>query len=369
MSDKIKIVYLIDQLNIGGTENQLLATVNRLDRAKFEPLLVCLRPSEYFSQCKIQCYKHLFNVGSLASLDGLKKLIEFSMFLRKQKIDIVQTFFFDSTVFGVLSAKLARVGRTISCRRDMGFWYNPTLLKVLRVINLMTDRILVNSRAIKDNVVEKEHVRPSKIDVLYNGIDIEPFSIKYDMVTLRSELGIPPADKIVGIVANLNRQVKRVDLFVSAAAHVLQKRKQVSFVIVGDGHLRIQLERQASELGILNKIHFVGSQDNVIPYLQLMDIGVLTSESEGFSNSILEYMMAGLPVVCFDSGGNCELVTDKLNGLLINEQSELSDKINSALANEPQQLYAVMEQNLTDVQEFEWGSAIKRLEKYYLNLQ
>lgn len=367
MLDKIKIVYLIDELNIGGTEKQLLATLDRLDRAKFEPFLVCLRTSKYYTQCNVQCHKHLLNVGSLASFDGLEKLIEFARFLREQDINIIQTFFFDSTVFGGLAAKLARVKKIISCRRDMGFWYTPKLLMVLRVINLIADRILVNSQAIKDNVVLKEHVRPGKIDVVYNGIDLGPFSEEYDVASLRSELGVPAADRIVGIVANLNRQVKRVDLFIEAAAQVLKKEKQVSFVIVGEGNLRKQLEQQARELGVLNKVHFVGLQDNVIPYLQLFDIGVLTSESEGFSNSILEYMATGLPGVCFDPGGNGEMIVDGVNGYLVSNFSTsiLSDRICMLLA-DSLMMRSIGKKNVEDIKMFSWSTILEQLTHIYM---
>ena len=317
---KIKILFIIDELNIGGTEKQLLSIIELLDQNIFKPYLVCLRSTEFFEKYEMHCTKLILGVGSLFSLDGFRKLIGFSKYLRQERISIVQTFFFDSTVFGVLAAKLARVKKTISCRRDMGFWYTPKLLKILYVINLMTDRILVNSQAIKENVVDKENVNPNKIDVIYNGINLEPFSVKYDVKSKRSDLAIPPTDLVVGIVANLNRQVKRVDLFIAAASNVLKQNAHVSFIIVGDGHLRSTLENQANTLGILNKIHFVGSQYDVIPYLQMMDIGVLTSESEGFSNSIIEYLAVGLPVICFDCGGNDELIEHGVNGFALKKK-------------------------------------------------
>ena len=226
--EKIRILFIIDEINIGGTEKQLLSTIKRLDQNIFKPYLVCLRSNELFKAYDIQCTKLALEVDSLFSSDCFRKLIGFVRYLRQEKISILQTFFFDSTVFGIIAAKLARIKRTISCRRDMGFWYSAKLLKVLRIVNLMTDRILVNSQAIKANVIEKECVNPDKIDVIYNGIDLKPFLVKNDIEFIKSELNIPVTDKIVGIVANLNRQVKRVDLFVATASNVLKKNDHVS---------------------------------------------------------------------------------------------------------------------------------------------
>jgi glycosyltransferase involved in cell wall biosynthesis len=364
---KIKIVYIIDELNIGGTEKQLIEIIKRIDKNKFQPILVCLRPSNFIFDIDINCKKIVLNVYSLASLDGLSIMLRFAKYLHRHKVDIVHTFFFDSTVFGVLSSKIARVKKIISSRRDMGFWYTPKNLIVLRIINYFTDRILVNSKAVKNNVVSKECLNPGKIDIIYNGIDLKPFSVGQENNILKKMLGVPIDDKIVGIVANLNRPVKRVDLFIRAAAEILKKYNAVSFLIIGEGHLRDQLEKQVKDLGIEKKIKFTGSQENVIPYLQLFDIAMLTSESEGFSNSVLEYMAAGLPVVCFDAGGNGELIHDGINGYLLNDFSGITKTVIQLLEN-TDSIKRISKNNLSSVSNFSWESIQRKQFKYYLEL-
>jgi len=91
----------------------------------------------------------------------------------------------------------------------------------------------------------------------------------------------------------------------------------------------------AVKLEIREKIIFVGLKNNIYPYLALLDIGVLTSESEGFPNAILEYMAAGLPVVCPESGGNSELIKDGENGFLVkvDNQEETAGRILDLLQN------------------------------------
>ena len=366
MSNKLKIVYIIDELNIGGTEKQLLKTIEYIAKDKFDVSLICLRPSKYYYEIEIPCESYILNVYSLVSCNAFIKLLKFVFYLKKCKIDIVQTYFFDSSVFGVLSAKLAGVKKIISCKRDMGFWYTPNLLRVLKIINKFVDRFLVNSHAVKKHISKYESIPPQKIDVIYNGIDLEPFKKTFDTEAIKRELGISDDDRVVGIVANLNRPVKRVSLFIEAAYQVLKKNKHISFIIVGDGHLHKRLEQQAHDLEIDQNLHFVGSQNDVISYLQLYDIGVLTSESEGFANSILEYMAAGLPVICFDLGGNKELVEDGENGYLVKfpDHHEIARNILKSL--QEKDLNSKMKKtNQEKVKDFSWEKISEKLTTYY----
>ena len=367
---KINILYIIDELNIGGTEKQLLTTIESLDRDRFAPHLVCLRKSQFYTCCNIDCPKQVLDVTSLFSLNGLRKLSHLVLYLKKNKIDIVQTYFFDSNLFGVIAARIACVSKIISCRRDMGFWYSSRLLRVLRWLNIFVDRFLVNSIAIKENIVRAESIPERKIDVIYNGIFLEHFENKRnDADKIREKYSIQKGDFVVGIVANLNRPVKRVDIFLRAAAGVLEKKENVSFVIVGGGDLEESLESLASSLGIRGKVIFTGPQKDILPFLSIFDLGVLASDSEGFSNSILEYMATGLPVVCTDTGGNRELVENEKNGFLIpvSAHEKMADRILDVLGDRGIQL-KMREKNLKKIQRFSWDSIIRLTQKYYYDL-
>jgi glycosyltransferase involved in cell wall biosynthesis len=168
---------------------------------------------------------------------------------------------------------------------------------------------IANSEAVKKHFVDVDGIIPDKISVIYNGINIEPVPQPYEY---------EPADGyVVGIVANCNRRVKRVEDFIKAAALLTKKIDDLKFVVVGDGSLRPQLESLCSTLGILNKVSFVGNVPNPIDYILRFNVGVITSETEGFCNAILEYMVCGVPVVATNTGGNPELVNDGENGFLV----------------------------------------------------
>ena len=366
MKKKIKIAYIIDELNIGGTENQLVDTIELLDKKQFEILLICLRPSQYFSRITMQCEKISLNVSSLISINGVLAFFSLISYLRKHEINIVQTYFFDANVFGILAAKLGSVKKIISCRRDMGFWYTPKLLFVLKRLNKIADRFLVNSYAIKENIAKYEFIPDHKIDVIYNGIDFTQFQKKYDAATVKNELGINHGESVVGIVANLNRKVKRVDLFIHAGKNVLQKKGNVSFVIIGDGHLRHDLEECSTHLGIKHKIFFIGQKESIQPYLSVFDIGVICSDSEGFSNSIIEYAASGVPVIATDTGGNHELLRTGDLGCLVpvGNSEKLSECILELLSDKSKM--ATISSNAKKVaREYAWEVKIKEIEQYY----
>ena len=370
MQKKIKIAYIIDELNIGGTENQLIDTIELLDKKQFEILLICLRPSQYFSKITLQCEKILLNVSSLISINGVLAFFSLVSYLRKHEVDIVQTYFFDANVFGILAAKLGGVKKIISCRRDMGFWYTPKLLFVLKRLNKIADRFLVNSYAIKENIIKYEFIPDHKIDVIYNGIDFKQFQKEYDAATVKNELGINHGESVVGIVANLNRKVKRVDLFIHAGKNVLRKKGDVSFVIVGDGHLRHDLEKCSTHLGIKHKIFFIGQKENIQPYLSVFDIGVICSDSEGFSNSILEYLASGKPVVVTDTGGNRELLKEGKFGELVppDNPERMAESI-LKLFNDHLRMKRILKSAEKMIElEYGWETKIKEIEKYYRSI-
>src|SRR5262249_6818156 len=112
----------------------------------------------------------------------------------------------------------------------------------------------------------------------------------------------------VCMVARMNAQYKNNHGFLRIAAQVVRQLPNVEFVLVGDGPLRASLEKYAAELGLGKSVIFLGERRDIPAVLASMDVAVLTSESEGLSNAILEAMAARLPVVAYDVGGNGELV-------------------------------------------------------------
>jgi glycosyltransferase involved in cell wall biosynthesis len=231
----------------------------------------------------------------------------------------------------------------------------------------MTDRILVNSESAKQSVVKKERVDPKDIDVIPNGIDVTKFTYSEEERHVnRQAFGLKADECCVGIIANMSRPVKRVDIFLKAAAEVYKHEKNTIFLVVGDGYLKDELEKLTKILGIESRTQFLGLQKEVIPYLASFDIGVCTSDSEGFSNAILEYMAMGLPVVATNVGGNKEVVQNEINGFLVNpnDPEAVAESILKIIKNG--ELKEKMSQNsLRMVRHYSWENKIKEIERYY----
>jgi len=312
---KIHIAYIIDQLGLGGTEKQLQMLIEGLDRSRFQASLFLLRQG-YRNQFDLKDTAiRLFNVKSLISINGFKKIIHIANTLKASNCRIVQTFFQDATIVGVLAAKLAGIPKIVISRRDMGFWSTPLVSSIYRIISYMADAILVNSFAIRDHI--RDEVFCKKIHVIHNGIETES-PLKTNISAKRllaNEFGFNMDLPVVVLVSNCNRPVKRVDQFIEAIPRVL-KNSEAFFLVVGDGHLRPGLEKRAKELHVGHWIKFTGQRRDVENILAGSDVAINTSDSEGFSNSIMEAMRAGLPVIASDVPGNRELVEDENTGLL-----------------------------------------------------
>lgn len=362
-----RIAYFIDRLTRGGTELQLCEQINYLHKKGIEQELFCLYKSEDHDDLHVSCKVHILEIRRLVSIKCLRKLYFLIRYLKSREFNIVQTYFFDSTVIGVCAGKMAGGVKIISCRRDLGFWYTPKLIMSLKLLNKMTDRILVNSESAKQSVVKKERVDPEDIDVIPNGIDTTKFiHSEEERHVNRQAFGLKTGECCIGIIANMSRPVKRVDIFLKAAAEVYKHEKNTMFLVLGDGYLKDELKKLTRILGIESRTRFLGLQKEVIPYLASFDIGVCTSDSEGFSNAILEYMAMGLPVVATNVGGNKEAIQDEINGFLVepNNPEAVAESILKIMMNGD--LKRKMSQNsLRMARHYSWENKIKEIESYY----
>ncbi|UCD84698.1 MAG: glycosyltransferase [Deltaproteobacteria bacterium] len=169
------------------------------------------------------------------------------------------------------------------------------------------------SQAVRD-VLIADGVAPEKINVVYSGIDLGRFE-SGGTVNIRRELGIPEG-KIIGNIGHIAGHKGQRDL-IEATPQILRVFPDASILIIGEGKLRRNLERLAEDLGVKNRVIFMGFRNDIPSLLRSMDIFVYPSHWEGLGTSLLDAMAAEVPVVATNTGGIPEVISDRVNGMLV----------------------------------------------------
>lgn len=351
-----KILYLIDSVTCGGTESQLLGLLNHLDRNEFSPTLCTLRPSHGL-RGEAACPVRELDVPRLFSPGGALALRRLSVLLRREAFDIVQTFFQDSTVFGMAAARHAGIPVRLVSFRDLGFWRSRTQEFLMRRAYPLATGFLANSRAVRDQVCSRDGLDRSRFRIIYNGVASSCYRFME-----HQETGIA-----VGLVANINRPVKRADLFLRAAARVSARHPALTWHLIGDGELRPECEALAGELGIRDRTVFAGRVDDVPAALQRIAIGVICSDSEGFSNAVLEYMLSGCAVVATAVGGNLEAVSDGRTGLLVppGDEGALANAISRLVEDPSLRVRMARAARRAVERDFSWDRCVSEHQDFY----
>lgn len=320
----VPILYIIDSLTHGGTEKQLVQLINALNGSHFRPHICTLKASGgLFDELEVP--KVCLNFQSFVRPSIIAVQRRLINFINKHQIQIIQTFFQDPFLLAALVKSNTGV-KLIGSFRDLGFWRTRTESIKMRIACVFFDGFTANSQAVKDYIVSNDKIQHDKIEVIYNGIDLNALP--------RPALLAQQQNPIVGIVANLNRPVKRVEDFIRAAALVAKQQTTVRFVVIGGGHLQASLIEIAKSLDLSKRITFTGRVDNPLDYVKDFSVGVITSETEGFCNAIIEYMALGVPVVATATGGNLEIIHSEKNGYLypVGDYQALAGRIIHLLA-------------------------------------
>ena len=325
----LHILFLIDELEAlhGGSEEQVLQLIKLLVSSGEDVELAILRGTEWLTEADAGCRVHFFHLNSVMTPSGLWGLLKLARWMRAMRFDAIQTMFWEANLIGPPLAKLAGVPLVLGSRRNLNYWMSGRTAFLQSISNRFATRLVANSQAVKKVVARQERTRESKVDVIYNGIDCTHFvQVPELRVKTRSEYGIPSEAILVGCVSAF-RPVKGLDVLVRAAAASEQRRSATYFMFVGDGPTLPEIRQLACELGVSNYIVFAGAHKDVVPFLSAFDVGVLPSHSEGFSNSLLEYMSAGMPVIATDVGGNPEMLED--TGLIVpaNDPQAIADSL------------------------------------------
>ena len=325
---KIRIMYFIGSLQLGGAERQLAELAVRLDKNLFDIEICCIAQGgpliDYVKNHGVkvsifQAYLLKGKYNPLSYIHIIRETWRIFRHIRKQRPDIVHAFLYTAYIIGVLCAQLARIPIIIASRRSLGYFKETNFIKqpLENFVNLFTHHVLVNSKAVQEDVLRRERIDPHKIKLIYNGVDLERFQTKVERNEVLRELGIPPERVIVGVVANLIHYKGHREL-IEAARIIKQQVPSIAFIFVGrDGGIKKDLENMLREYQLEDTIFFTNDRTDIPRLMQGFDIAALASHEEGFSNVILEAMATGLPMVATNVGGNPEAVVDGETGYIV----------------------------------------------------
>ena len=333
-----KVFYLVDSLNIGGTEVQAVELATRLNPDQYEVTLGCLRargPLLEKLKGSSVLVREFYPKGGFDSPRGLYQMFRLAFFLRRGGFQIMHAHDLYANILGIPAAVLARVPVIISSQRDLGHLdlYKSGRRVWLRRLQKLSSAVLTNANAVRDAVLSEDHFAPEKVKVIHNGVDLDRFRQRSRDRSWLSPTG--DQERWVVLVGNMHGDVKGHPVLIAAAETVVREFPGVRFLFAGDGQKRKEFEEETGRLGISNHFYFLGRRDDIPRILSCCDIGVFPSKAEGLPNAVLEYLAAGLPTIASKVGGNAEIIEDGKTGLLVpaGDSAALADALLRLLRN------------------------------------
>lgn len=320
------VLHVVHRLDFGGLENGVVNLVNQLPAHRYRQAIVCL--SGFDSKFRQRIQRGDVKVVSLDKRPGkdLGAYLRFWRALRLLKPTIVHT-----RNLGTIDMQWIAAAAGVSHRLHGEHGWeasdphgaDPKSLRIRRACSPVIDCYVPMSQDIARWLVHTVGVEPARIRQLYSGVDTLKFHPRPDSrpaIEAVSGAGLVEEQGAgnlitIGTVGRLD-PVKNFAALLGAFATLCVRVPYVRLIIVGDGPLRHSLETQAAALGIASLVSFTGVRDDTPDLMRTFDVFVLPSVNEGISNTILEAMATGLPVIAGWIGGNPEVVADGITGRL-----------------------------------------------------
>jgi len=299
----VRVYQFITPSQIGGAEVHVLTLCRKLAERGHEVTAVCPRGRALTYELRERGIR-LWAPRTTGKLDPLT-LLRLAARLRRERVDVLHTHLSTASLLGGLAARLAGV---------------PAVATVhglnTRTSFLYASRIIAVSNAVRQHLVG-QRIPESRIQVVYNGIELSRYLHPPDPRRVRAELGVPPDDFLIGAAGRLGPEKGHSYLIEATALLVARESLPVRLLIAGEGRNRSTLEETARRCGIADRVILPGFQRDVMPYQAALDVFCLPSLKEGLSLSALEAMALGKPVIASRVGGTPEVVVEGETGLLV----------------------------------------------------
>ncbi|WP_333609515.1 TIGR03088 family PEP-CTERM/XrtA system glycosyltransferase [Arsukibacterium sp.] len=369
----IHICHIIWSFRTGGLENGVVNLINQLDETQFRHSILCLTDFDerFFQRIKLTNVE-IYRLNKRSGHD-LQSFWNAFKLLRQLKPDICHSRNIAALEYQ-FSAWLARVPYRVHGEhgwdiKDLA-GVNKKYIWLKRFFKPFIHQYISLSkeslRYLKQQIKVPEH----KLNLICNGVDTEKFSPHN---SLPSALPAPLLDSKRTIFASVGRMVpvKNHPLLVKAYIELCQQdihfKANSALVIIGEGEFRADMIRQLAQAGLTSQCWLPGNRDDIASILPACSVFVLPSLAEGISNTILEAMASGLPVIACRVGGNPDLIRDNENGWLIanNDLSALKQQLMQCFLQPGQRQLAAEQARLAAVQQFSMQNMVKRYQVLY----
>jgi L-malate glycosyltransferase len=307
-SDRIGLFLMINTFETGGSERQCALLAQNASPSRFEVHVGCVNPRGPLAN-QFPKYARFPLGGSLFGWTSLRSRFALARHLRHHHIQVAHAFDFYANLTMIPAARFARVPVVMGSHRQLGDLLTPAQFRAQAAAFRWCDAIVCNSQAGADRLASAGIAR-EKLAVIGNAMPVAAFE--------PATPALPrPANVLrVTMVARMNAHYKNHAGFLRIAAEVQKHMPHAEFLLVGDGPLRAEIEQQSAALGLGGRVTFLGDRRDIPAILASTNLAVLTSDSEGLSNVILEAMAAGVPVIAYAVGGNPELVSADRGALI-----------------------------------------------------
>ena len=313
----LRVMFVITSMPVGGAETLLVEIIRRMDRQRFLPELCCLKErgplGEVLAAEGVPVHAGFIDPNNKYDFRVLPRL---RRLMKEQRVDAVVTVGTggDKMFWGRLAAKMTGVPVICSALHSTGL--PDHVERMNRLLTPVTDAFIACAEPHGEYLAKHEGCPAERVCVIPNGVDVDRFSPREPDASVRAELGLPAKGPVVGIVAAL-RPEKDHEKFLKVASLVRHSVPEASFLIVGDGDRRRELESTATKLGLGDSVVFAGTRSDIPEMLAMLDIFLLTSKMEANPVSIMEAMAMERAVVAFDVGSIHQTVLDRETGILV----------------------------------------------------
>lgn len=316
----ISVFHLAESSGWAGGETYLLSLARRLDRKRFRLLVLVPESGQLEDNLRMEGIEtHRWEMGRLGSI---APILHLRSLLREWRVDVLQSHGARTNFYARIAGRLARVPMVLSTIHNSLYDYPVGSLKkglyiaLDRLTTPLVHCILCVAESHRQELIRRYGLAPAKVMTIHNGVDLERFRPERYGRGARKEWELPDEAPLLGIIGRLTHQKGHATLLCALPA-LISRFPHLRCLVVGDGELRADLQRLATELSVTRQCLFVGARQDIPHILSALDVLVIPSLSEGFPYVALEGMAMAKPIVATAVNGLPECIQDGVTGRLV----------------------------------------------------